>query len=135
VRRRSVSPLELTQAYLSRIEKLNPSLNAYITVTAEQALSRARELEIEQQHGRWRGPLHGIPIALKDLIDTAGIRTTAASAVFAERIPTEDAEVVRRLKEAGAVILGKLNMSEFANGVTSVDATSALFTIRGNSIA
>jgi Asp-tRNA(Asn)/Glu-tRNA(Gln) amidotransferase A subunit family amidase len=68
VRRRSVSPLELTQAYLSRIEKLNPSLNAYITVTAEQALSRARELETEQQHGRWRGPLHGIPIALKDLI-------------------------------------------------------------------
>jgi aspartyl-tRNA(Asn)/glutamyl-tRNA(Gln) amidotransferase subunit A len=122
VRRRSVSPLELTQAYLSRIEKLNPSLNAYITVTAEQALSRARELETEQQHGRWRGPLHGIPIALKDLIDTAGIRTTAASAVFAERIPTEDAEVVRRLKEAGAVILGKLNMSEFANGVTSVDS-------------
>jgi len=120
VQKKSVSPVELTRSCLSRIERLNPKLNAFITVTAEQALAQARELENERQRGRWRGPLHGIPIALKDNIDTAGIRTTAASAVFADRIPTEDAEVVRRLKAAGAVILGKLNMHEFAYGTTSV---------------
>jgi aspartyl-tRNA(Asn)/glutamyl-tRNA(Gln) amidotransferase subunit A len=99
---------------------LNPALNAFITVTAEQALQQAREAEAQIQRGQWRGPLHGMPLALKDLIDTAGIRTTAASAVFKDRVPTEDAEVVRRLKAAGAVLLGKLNMHEFAYGGTSV---------------
>jgi len=120
IRKKSASPVELTQECLKRIEKLNPVLNAFITVTADQALAHARELEAERQRGKWRGPLHGVPIALKDLIDTAGIRTTAASAVFADRIPTEDAEVVRRLKAAGAVLLGKLNMHEFAYGASSV---------------
>ena len=120
VRKKSVSPVELTRSCLSRIERLNPKLNAFITVTSEQALAQARVLENELQRGRWRGPLHGIPIALKDNIDTAGVRTTAASAVFADRTPTEDAEVVRRLKAAGAVIVGKLNMHEFAYGTTSV---------------
>jgi aspartyl-tRNA(Asn)/glutamyl-tRNA(Gln) amidotransferase subunit A len=120
LRRKAVSPVELTQACIARIERLNPALNAFITVTAEQALQQARETEAEIQRGHWRGPLHGIPLALKDLIDTAGIRTTAASAVFKDRIPTEDAEVVRRLKAAGAVLLGKLNMHEFAYGGTSV---------------
>jgi aspartyl-tRNA(Asn)/glutamyl-tRNA(Gln) amidotransferase subunit A len=119
VRKKTISPVELVQACLRRIERLNPLLNAYITVTAEAALIRARELEGEVRRGRWRGPLHGIPVALKDVIDTAGIRTTAASAIFADRIPTEDAEVVCRLKAAGAVILGKLNMHEFAFGDTS----------------
>lgn len=118
--RRSVSPVELAQACLARIERLNPTVNAFITLTAEQALREAREAEAEIQRGEWRGPLHGVPIALKDLIDTAGIRTTAASAVFADRVPGEDAEVVRRLKDAGAVLLGKLNMHEFAFGGTSV---------------
>jgi aspartyl-tRNA(Asn)/glutamyl-tRNA(Gln) amidotransferase subunit A len=121
VRRKSVSPVELTQACLSRIEKLNPILNAYITVTADDALARARELEAERQRGQWHGSLHGIPIALKDLIDTAGVKTTAGSAVFADRVPSDDASVVHRLKKAGAVILGKLNMHEFAMGVTSVE--------------
>jgi aspartyl-tRNA(Asn)/glutamyl-tRNA(Gln) amidotransferase subunit A len=120
LRRKVVSPVELTQACLARIQRLNPELNAFITVTAEQALQQAREAEAEIQRGHWRGPLHGMPLALKDLIDTAGIRTTAASAVFKDRIPTEDAEVVRRLKAAGAVLLGKLNMHEFAYGGTSV---------------
>jgi aspartyl-tRNA(Asn)/glutamyl-tRNA(Gln) amidotransferase subunit A len=120
LRRKTVSPVELAQACIARIERLNPALNAFITVTAEQALQQAREAEAEIQQGRWRGPLHGMPLALKDLIDTAGIRTTAASAVFKDRIPTEDAEVVRRLKAAGAVLLGKLNMHEFAYGGTSV---------------
>jgi len=122
VRKKTLSPVELTQACLQRIEQLNPLLNAYITVIAETALNQARALEEEAQHNRWRGPLHGIPIALKDLIDTAGVHTTAASAVFADRIPCRDAEVVSRLKAAGAIILGKLNMQEFAYGDTSVDS-------------
>ena len=120
LRRKAVSPVELAQACIARIERLNPALNAFITVTADQALQQAREAEAEIQRGQWRGPLHGMPLALKDLIDTAGIRTTAASAVFKDRVPTEDAEVVRRLKAAGAVLLGKLNMHEFAYGGTSV---------------
>jgi aspartyl-tRNA(Asn)/glutamyl-tRNA(Gln) amidotransferase subunit A len=120
LRGKSVSPVELARAFLARIERLNPELNAFITVTAEQALQQARQAEMEIQRGDWRGPLHGIPLALKDLIDTAGIRTTAASAVFKDRVPGEDAEVVRRLKAAGAVLLGKLNMHEFAYGGTSV---------------
>ncbi len=120
VRQKTVSPVELTQACLKRIEQINPILNAYITVTAEPALAEARALEAEQQKGEWRGALHGVPIALKDNIDTAGIRTTAGSALFADRIPTEDAEVVRRLKAAGAIFLGKLNLHEFAAGGTTV---------------
>jgi aspartyl-tRNA(Asn)/glutamyl-tRNA(Gln) amidotransferase subunit A len=116
---RKVSPVELTTACLARIELLNPALNAFITVTGEQALADARAAESEIARGRRRGPLHGIPIALKDLFDTAGVRTTAGSAVFADRVPPEDAEVVRRLKASGAIMLGKLNMHEFAYGDTS----------------
>lgn len=119
VRRRKLSPVALIQSCLKRIEALNPTLNAFITVTAEAALQRAKELESELQQGRWRGPLHGVPIALKDLFDTEGVRTTAASAVYRDRVPAEDAEVVRRLKTAGAIILGKLNMDEFAFSFTS----------------
>ncbi|GAC1585645.1 MAG: amidase [Sphingomicrobium sp.] len=119
VRDKKVSPVELTQVCLDRIARLNPTLNAFITVTADSALAEARQAEAEIQQGRWRGSLHGIPIALKDLIDTAGVRTTAASGLFKDRIPTEDAAVVHRLKAAGAVLLGKLNMHEFAFGASS----------------
>src|SRR6266508_5629114 len=119
VRSKKVSPVELTQECLSRIERLNPKLNAFITVTADSALAEARQAEAEVQNDRWRGTLHGIPIALKDLVDTAGVRTTAASAVFKDRVPTEDAEIVRRLKAAGAVFLGKLNLQECAYGGSS----------------
>jgi aspartyl-tRNA(Asn)/glutamyl-tRNA(Gln) amidotransferase subunit A len=91
-----VSPLDLTRACLDRIDRLNPLINAFITVTAKEALSQAREAEVEIRQGRWRGHLHGIPIGLKDNIDTAGIRTTAASAVFADRVPIEDAERSKR---------------------------------------
>jgi aspartyl-tRNA(Asn)/glutamyl-tRNA(Gln) amidotransferase subunit A len=118
IARRELSPVDLTRAYLDRIERLNPRVNAYITVTAEQALAQARALEAELAGGRNRGPLHGIPIGLKDNIDTAGILTTAASAVYAQRVPQEDAPVVTKLREAGAVFLGKLNMHEFAYGGT-----------------
>jgi len=114
-----LSPVELTRAYLERIERVDERLNSYITVTAEQALDQARRLERELAAGRSRGPLHGIPLGLKDNIDTAGILTTAASAVYADRVPTEDAECVRKLRDAGAVFLGKLNMHEFAYGGTS----------------
>ncbi len=120
IRDRSISPVELTHDCLSRIEKLNPTLNAFITVTAESALDRARIAEREIFGGDYRGPLHGIPIGLKDIIDTAGVRTTAASALYKDRIPTEDAEVVRRLRAAGAIILGKQNLHEFAYGGSSM---------------
>jgi aspartyl-tRNA(Asn)/glutamyl-tRNA(Gln) amidotransferase subunit A len=120
LRAKELSPLELTRTCLERIEKLNPALNAFITVTDELALEQARTAGSEIARGEWRGPLHGVPIALKDLIDTAGIRTTAASALFADRTPVEDAEVVRRLKQAGAVILGKNNLHEFAYGGSSL---------------
>ncbi len=119
IRARTISPVDLTRAYLARIEEYEPRVNAYVTVTAYLALEQARHLEAELDSGRWRGPLHGIPIALKDNMDTAGIRTTAASAVLADRVPDEDAEVYRRLKESGAVLLGKLNLHEFAYGGTS----------------
>jgi aspartyl-tRNA(Asn)/glutamyl-tRNA(Gln) amidotransferase subunit A len=119
VRRGELSPVELTEACLRRIDTYDPALNAFITITRDEALAAARALERELRNGRWRGPLHGIPIALKDNIDTADIRTTAASAVFSGRVPDEDAEVVVRLKNAGAVLLGKLNLHEFALGGTS----------------
>ncbi len=120
VRSGKVSPVELTRACLSRIEQLNSKLNAFITVTADSALAQAREAESDIQRGRWKGPLHGIPIALKDLVDTVGVRTTAASGLFKDRIPTQDAEIVRRLKASGAVLLGKLNLHEFAYGGSSL---------------
>lgn len=87
VRRKAVSPVELTTACLKRIEAYNPALNAFITVTRDQALETARAMEAEQRRGKWRGPLHGMPIAIKDNIDTAGVRTTAASELFKDRVP------------------------------------------------
>jgi aspartyl-tRNA(Asn)/glutamyl-tRNA(Gln) amidotransferase subunit A len=122
LRQKKISPVELATACLDRIERLNPVLNAFITVTHESAVAQARVAEDEIQHGRWRGPLHGIPIGLKDLIDTAGVRTTCGSALFADRVPAEDAYVVQRLKRAGAVLVGKQNLQEFAYGGTSVSS-------------
>ncbi len=115
-----VSPVELVRACLRRIEAQNSVLNAFVTVTAESALQEARAAELEMQRGRWRGPLHGIPVAIKDMIDTRGVRTTAASAVYLDRVPGEDAAVVSRLRRSGAILLGKLNMQEFAIGGSSV---------------
>jgi aspartyl-tRNA(Asn)/glutamyl-tRNA(Gln) amidotransferase subunit A len=120
VKRRQISPVELTQACLSRIEQYNPVLNAFITVTAESALSEAAEAEQEIQSGHWRGPLHGIPVGLKDLIDQMDVPTTAASAVLKDTIAVEDAEVTRRLRLAGAVLIGKLNLHEFAYGGSGI---------------
>jgi aspartyl-tRNA(Asn)/glutamyl-tRNA(Gln) amidotransferase subunit A len=120
IRRRAISPRELTRECLARIDELNPRLNAFITVTAEAALAEAALAEQEIMRGDWRGPLHGIPIGLKDIIDIAGVPTTAASNLFRNRIPTEDAEVATRLKQAGAVLLGKQNLHEFAYGGSSM---------------
>src|SRR5260370_21900279 len=120
VRSRKLSPVDLTQECLETIERLNPTLNAFITITGESALQEAQQAEEEIAHGDWRGPLKEIPIGLKDLIDTAGIRTTAGSAVFRDRIPTEDADIVKQLKAAGAVFVGKQNLHEFAYGGSSL---------------
>ncbi len=123
LRRRVISSEELTKLCLARGKKLDAALNSFITVTEETALAQARVCDRERFHlGRPAGPLYGIPIALKDNIDTAGIRTTAGSQVFADRVPTRDAEVAARVKAAGAVCLGKLNLDEFAfegTGTTS----------------
>ena len=120
MRRREVSPVEITRSCLERIERRNPALNAFITVTAESALAEARVAETEVGRGEWRGPLHGIPVALKDLIDTAGVRTTSASGLHKDRVPERDAEVTRRLRQAGAVIIRKNNLHEFAYGGSSL---------------
>jgi aspartyl-tRNA(Asn)/glutamyl-tRNA(Gln) amidotransferase subunit A len=120
VQARKVSPVELTETCLERIDQFDPKLNAFITVTGHSALAQARDAEAEIQRGLWRGPLHGIPIALKDVVGTAGVRTTAACGVFKDRVPAKDAEIVRRLKAAGAVLLGKLNLHECAYGGSSL---------------
>ncbi|HEX9256455.1 MAG TPA: amidase [Candidatus Angelobacter sp.] len=120
VQKKEVSPVELTSACLERIERLNPKLNAFITVTGDAALEEARKAEAEIARGEWKGPLHGIPLAVKDLIETAGVRTTAASAVLKDNVPAADAEVIRRLKSAGAILLGKLNLHEFAYGGSGI---------------
>ena len=120
VKQGRISPVELTKACLSQIEQYNPVLNAFITVTAESALSEAAEAEREIQSGHWRGPLHGIPVGLKDIIDQKDVPTTAASAVLKDTIAVEDAEVTRRLREAGAVLIGKLNLHEFAYGGSGI---------------
>ena len=122
LRRKEISPVDLTNDCLARIDQLNPTINAFITVLHESALAQAHAAEDEIRAGQWRGPLHGIPIGLKDIIDTAGVKTTCGSALFAQRVPAHDAEVVRRLKDAGAVLIGKQNMQEFAWGGTSTSS-------------
>ena len=118
IKTRQLSPVELIRTYLDRIERYDGSLRAYITICREQALQAAREAESAVTKGDVLGPLHGIPIAVKDQLYTKGVRTTAGSRIMAEFVPDEDAEVVARLKEAGAVLLGKNNMHEFAMGGT-----------------
>jgi aspartyl-tRNA(Asn)/glutamyl-tRNA(Gln) amidotransferase subunit A len=118
IRSGEVTAVQLTEAVLGRIAALDRQLNSYITVCGENAIAEARMLDEELAQGKWRGPLHGIPLALKDNIDTLGTPTTAASNVYRERLPSADAEVTRRLREAGAVIAGKLNLHEFAAGGT-----------------
>lgn len=114
----ALSPVEATTAYLERIERLNPTLGAYITVMADSALSEARTAADEMARGEFRGPMHGVPVAIKDIIYTKGTLTSAGSRVLADHVPEYDSTIVERLRDAGAVLLGKLNLSEFAIGGT-----------------
>ena len=118
IRERQVSSLELTRTFLERIERHNQRLGAYITVMGEQALRSAEEADDAIARGEYRGPMHGIPIALKDQVYTRGVRTTAGSSILADFVPDEDATIVKKLSAAGAVLLGKLNLNEFAMGGT-----------------
>jgi aspartyl-tRNA(Asn)/glutamyl-tRNA(Gln) amidotransferase subunit A len=120
LRQKKISPVELTKFFLDRISRLQPVLNAYITVVPEIALAQARRAEREITKGRYRGVLHGIPINIKDLFFTKGIRTTAGSGVLQKFIPDRNAAVVSRLLDAGCILLGKTNMHEFAFGSTNV---------------
>jgi aspartyl-tRNA(Asn)/glutamyl-tRNA(Gln) amidotransferase subunit A len=119
LRKRKLSPVELTHAFLKRTQRLNPTLHAFITVNTDRALAAARRAEKEIASGKYRGPLHGIPIALKDNIYTRGVRTTAGSQLLDELSPAKDALIARQLAEAGAILLGKTNLHEFAYGVTT----------------
>jgi aspartyl-tRNA(Asn)/glutamyl-tRNA(Gln) amidotransferase subunit A len=121
LRRRALSPVELTRAYLERIQRQDGDAHAYITVLSAEALAAAAAAEQEIARGGYRGPLHGIPIALKDLIMTRGVRTTCGSRILSAWVPDADAAVATRLREAGAILLGKLNMHEFAYGPTGVN--------------
>jgi aspartyl-tRNA(Asn)/glutamyl-tRNA(Gln) amidotransferase subunit A len=116
LRAREISPVDLARAHLERAHRFNPRLNALLTIAEERALAEAHQAEVEIARGHVRGPLHGIPYTAKDIFETAGVRTTAASPLLADWVPTEDAGVVAKLKEAGAVLLGKTHLSEFAAG-------------------
>ena len=118
---RTISSVDLTRACLREIEARNDRLRAFITVTADEALAQARALDEETAIGRNRGPLHGIPISLKDLIDQRGVPTTAASRVRDGHVARADATATARLRDAGAVLVGKTNLNEFAFGTTSDD--------------
>ncbi|MFL5638573.1 MAG: amidase [Gemmatimonadaceae bacterium] len=122
VQTQEVSPVEVVGACLERIEQLNPKLNAFITVLADRAIEQARAAEGEIKAGKWRGPLHGIPVAIKDFYDTAGVRTTAAFEHFKDRVPAKDAVGVARLEDAGAIIVGKTNMHQLGMGTTGLES-------------
>jgi aspartyl-tRNA(Asn)/glutamyl-tRNA(Gln) amidotransferase subunit A len=119
IRRNELSPVAWTETCLASIQRQNPEINAFITVTAELARQQAREAEQEIRAGHWRGALHGVPLALKDLIDLEGVPTTAASELFRGNLATADAELVKSLKQAGAILVGKTNLHEFAYGASS----------------
>ncbi len=116
IKTREVSPVEATEAYLDRISTVDSQLNSYITICREESLAEARAAEQEIGSGNYRGPMHGIPVAVKDQFNTKGILTTGGSSILKDFVPDEDATVVSKLKDAGAVLLGKLNMSEYAMG-------------------
>src|SRR3989304_2653864 len=121
IMKREVSPVEVTRLFLERIDRINPTLNAYMTLTADQALADAKRAEDEIAHGRYRGPLHGIPVSIKDNLATRGVRTTAGSKILADWVPDFVATVVFKLREAGAIVLGKTNMHEWASGGTTIN--------------
>ena len=117
----AVSPVEVVEHTLRRIDRLDPQINSYVTVTAEYALARAKEAEAEIHAGRKRGPLHGVPFAAKDLLDTRGIRTMIGSQLMVDNVPEGDATIIRRLSDAGAVMVGKAGLHEWVYGITSTN--------------
>ncbi len=119
IKKRELSPVEAVEAYLERIDRLDGKVHSYLTVCPDEALKAARESEEALARGEYRGPMHGIPVAVKDQVYTAGIRTTAGSPIFNDFTPTEDATVIANLKAAGAILLGKLNMTEFGTTALS----------------
>ena len=121
IRRGDVSPVEAVEAFLQRIEQLNPRLSAFLTLCADRALEEAKRAGAEIAAGRWRGPLHGVPYGIKDIIETAGVRTTNGSSFFRNHVPSEDAECIARLRRAGAVMLGKTLTHEFAAAPTTIN--------------
>jgi len=121
IQRRTISPVEIVEAYLGRIEELNPRLSAYLTLTANSAREEAKQAEVEIAAGRWRGPLHGIPFGAKDIFETAGVRTTHGSSFFRDFVPERDAECMTRLRNAGAIMLGKTLTHEFAAATTTIN--------------
>jgi aspartyl-tRNA(Asn)/glutamyl-tRNA(Gln) amidotransferase subunit A len=128
IRDQAVSPVEVVEACLRRIERLNPILNAFITVMADDARGAAKAAEVEIKTGKWRGPLHGMPVAVKDFYDTAGVATTAGFEPFKDRVPANDAEAVKRLRHAGAIVIGKTNMD--ALGMATTGLTSYFGPVR-----
>jgi amidase len=121
LRAREISAAELMEAHLRRIEEVGGRVNAIVTLVADRAMDEARAADDDWAHGRWRGPLHGLPVAHKDLVDTAGIRTTYGSRIYAEHVPAEDALIVRRMRAAGAITIGKTNTPEFGTGSHTVN--------------
>jgi aspartyl-tRNA(Asn)/glutamyl-tRNA(Gln) amidotransferase subunit A len=128
IQQQTVSPVDVVDTCLKRIAALNPLLNAFITVMADDARDQAKDAEAEIRTGGWRGPLHGVPVAVKDFYDTAGVATTAGSEQFKDRVPDSDAEVVRRLRRAGAIVIGKTNMD--ALGMATTGLTSYFGPVR-----
>lgn len=119
IKKKELSPVELTKLSLAQIQKIDSALHAFITVAEEEAIEQAMNLEEEAQLNKLRGPLHGIPVVVKDILQTAEIRTTGGSKVFQDWVPSEDATTVEKLKKAGAIIIGKANLHEFAMGATT----------------
>lgn len=128
LRAQAVSPVDVVETCLERLQTLNPTLNAFITVMADTARAEAKAAEAEIEAGGWRGPLHGLPVAVKDFFDTAGVATTAGSAQFKDRVPDSDADAVRRLRNAGAIVIGKTNMD--ALGMATTGLTSYFGPVR-----
>jgi len=122
IQQRRILSLEIVELCLKRIEELNPRINAFITILANEAREQAKIADAEIEAGKWRGPLHGVPIAIKDFYDTAGIKTTAGSEPFKDRIPGKDASGVAKVKEAGAILLGKTNMHQLGMGTTGLES-------------
>src|SRR5215510_6914162 len=122
IRQRQISPGELVATCLERIERLQPMLNAFITVAADSARQAADVAAREIQQGRWKGPLHGVPVGIKDFYDTAGLRTTAAFEHFRDRVPKNDAIAVETLKRSGAIVIGKTSMHTLGMGTTGLES-------------